>query len=93
MRASKPITVTLGKQQASLEAHLASGNYESASEVLRAGLRALDREQKALDDLMRAKIQQALDDPRPAIPAEDVFRKLRKRMAERVEAEKRQAAE
>lgn len=93
MRASKPITVTLGKQQQSLEAHLASGNYESASEVLRAGLRALDREQKALDDLMRAKIQQALDDPRPAIPAEDVFRKLRKRMAERVEAEKRQAAE
>ncbi len=93
MRASKPITVTLGKQQASLEAHLASGNYESASEVLRAGLRALDREQKALDDLMRAKIQQALDDPRPTIPAEDVFRKLRKRMAERVEAEKRQAAE
>lgn len=93
MRVSKPITVTLGRQQASLEAHLASGNYESASEVLRAGLRALDREQKALDELMRAKIQQALDDPRPAIPAEDVFRKLHKRMSERVEAEKRKAAE
>jgi antitoxin ParD1/3/4 len=93
MRASKPITVTLGKQQASLDAHLAGGNYESASEVLRAGLRALDREQKALDDLMRAKIQQALDDPRPAVPAEDVFRRLRKHMAERVEAEKRLAAE
>ena len=93
MRASKPITVTLGKQQASLEAHLANGSYESASEVLRAGLRALDREQKALDELMRAKIQEALDDPRPSIPAEEVFGRLRKRMAERVEAEKRQAAE
>ena len=93
MRASKPITVTLGKQQVSLDAHLASGNYESASEVLRAGLRALDREQKALDDLMRVKIQEALDDPRPPIPAEEVFARLRKKMAERVEAEKRQAAE
>jgi antitoxin ParD1/3/4 len=77
MRASKPITVTLGKQQASLDAHLASGNYDSASEVLRAGLRALDREQRALDDLMRAKIQEALDDPRPDIPADDVFAELR----------------
>lgn len=77
MRASKPITVTLGKQQASLDAHLASGNYDSASEVLRAGLRALDREQRALDDLMRAKIQEALDDPRPDISADDVFAELR----------------
>jgi len=93
MRASKPITVTLGKQQASLDVHLASGNYESASEVLRAGLRALDREQKTLDALMRAKIQEALDDPRAPVPAAEVFSRLRKRMAERVEAEKRQAAE
>lgn len=77
MRASKPITVTLGKQQASLDAHLASGNYESASEVLRAGLRALDREQRALDDLMRVKIQEALDDPRPDIPIDEVFAELR----------------
>jgi antitoxin ParD1/3/4 len=93
MRASKPITVTLGKQQQSLEAHLARGGYESASEVLRAGLRALDREQKALDEMMRTKIQEALDDPRPSIPAEEVFRKLRKRMEDRVEAEKRRAGE
>jgi antitoxin ParD1/3/4 len=93
MRASKPITVTLGKQQASLEAHLVNGNYESASEVLRAGLRALDREKKALDEVMRARIQEALDDPRPSVPADEVFRKLRKRMAKRVEAEKRHAAE
>lgn len=84
MRSSRPITVTLGKQRASLDAWLESGEYESASEVLRAGLRALDREKAALDEQMRQKIQEALDDPRPDIPAEEVFARLRARHAARV---------
>ena len=29
--------------------------------------------------LLEAKIKQSLDDPRPSIPAEDVFAKIRKR--------------
>lgn len=49
MRSSRPITVTLGKHQASIDARLASGTYDSASEVVRAGLRALDREEHALN--------------------------------------------
>ena len=84
MRSSKPITITLGKQQASLEAWLESGEYESASEVVRAGLRALDREKAALDELMRRKIQEALDDPRPPKPLEEVFARLREHHAKRV---------
>lgn len=83
MRTSKPITVTLGKQQENLDALLATGEYESASEVVRAGLRALERERRALDDLMRRKIQEALDDPRPSVPADEVFARLRARHAER----------
>lgn len=83
MRTSKPISVTLGKQQENLDALLATGEYESASEVVRAGLRALERERKALDDLMRRKIQEALDDPRPSVPAEEVFARLRARHAAR----------
>ena len=83
MRASKPITVTLGKQRASLEEHLASGQYESASEVVRAGLRALDREKKAFEDMMRVKIQEALDDPRPPIPADEAFARVRAHIGER----------
>ena len=39
MRASKPISVTLGPQHASLERRLESGQYGSASEVLRHALR------------------------------------------------------
>jgi antitoxin ParD1/3/4 len=79
MRTSKPITVTLGKQQAFLEDRLASGEYESASEIVRAGLRALEREQKARLEYMRAKVKESLDDPRPSVPAEEVFERLRAR--------------
>jgi hypothetical protein len=40
MRTSKPITVTLGPMQASLEKRLQSGGYDNASEILRSALRA-----------------------------------------------------
>jgi len=77
MRTSKPITVSLGKHQQSVDKRLQSGAYDSASEVIRAGLRALDREEAALDELMRVKIRVALEDPRADLPAEDVFARLR----------------
>jgi antitoxin ParD1/3/4 len=77
MRKSKPITVTLGKQQRSVDRRLASGLYDSASEVIRAAMRALDREEAAIDEVIRQKIRAALDDPRADIGAEDVFARLR----------------
>lgn len=86
MRTSKPITVTLGKQQASLDAKLSSGKYELASEVIRAALRALDREEEAIDAILRAKITKALADPRPGIPAEEVFDRLERKYADRLKA-------
>jgi antitoxin ParD1/3/4 len=89
MRTSKPITVTLGRQQASVDARLASGAYDSASEVMRAALRALDREEQTIAAIMRAKVQEALDDPRPDIPAEEVFKALRAHHADRMKTSKR----
>ena len=86
MRKSKPVTVTLGNQQAILDARLASGEYDSASEVVRAALRALDRETVALEAVMRARIAEALADPRPDIPAEEVFRRLEQKHAARLKA-------
>jgi len=77
MRTSKPITVTLGPQQASLEARLKSGAYGSASEVMRAALRALDREEAALQEILSRKVEASLADSRPSVPAEDVFSRLR----------------
>jgi antitoxin ParD1/3/4 len=84
MRASKPITVTLGKQQRSVDDRLESGAYNSASEVIRAGLRALDREEEALNAILREKIREALDEPGPDVPAVEVFERLERRHAERI---------
>lgn len=86
MRTSKPITVTLGKQQAIVDDRLASGEYESASEVVRAGLRALEREEKARNEVWRRLIQESLDDPRPDVPAEEVFAELEALHDERMKA-------
>jgi antitoxin ParD1/3/4 len=44
---------------------------------MRAALRALDREEVALDEILRRKIEASLADPRPNVPAEDVFARLR----------------
>ena len=91
MRSSKPISVTLGSQQASLERRLKSGQYSSASEVLRHALRALDREEAALDELLRERVRAAMADPRPSVPAEGVFKRLRDRHAKATKAAKRGA--
>ncbi|RWX81716.1 type II toxin-antitoxin system ParD family antitoxin [Neorhizobium lilium] len=89
MRVNKSITLTLGKQQQVLDSLLASGEYDSASEAVRAALRALEREKDALDEIMRIKVQEALNDPRPSIPAAKVFSELRALHAEQVKAAKR----
>ncbi len=87
MRSSKPITVTLGPLQARVDARIASGAYGSASEVMRAALRALDREEAMLDEALREKVRASLADARPSIPAKDVFARVRTRHEERVKAE------
>ncbi|KRB18273.1 CopG family transcriptional regulator [Mesorhizobium sp. Root695] len=91
MRTSKPISVTLGRQQSSVDARLSSGAYDSASEVIRAALRALDREEQTITAIMRAKVQEALDDPRPDIPADEVFERLERKHAKRMKAAGRDA--
>lgn len=90
-RTSRPVTVTLGDLQERVEARVKSGRYASASEVLRAALRALDREETAIDNWLRRQIEEALADPRPSIPAAEVFRELREHHARRVKKERDEA--
>lgn len=79
-RTSRPITVTLGAYQEKVEAWVASGEYASASEVVRAGLRALEDKEAVYTEWLRQKVQEALDDPRPSIPADVVFDGLEARL-------------
>ena len=96
-RANKPITVTLGPLAERVEARVRSGDYASVSEVIRAGLRALDREDALIERLfvpidendpkwiayVRDKVEEALADPRPPIPAEEAFARLEAHVAAR----------
>ncbi|WP_368744703.1 type II toxin-antitoxin system ParD family antitoxin [Desertibaculum subflavum] len=76
-RTSRPITVTLGDLQERVDTRVQSGAYASASEVMRAALRALDREEAAIDEWMRRQIEESLNDPRPNTPATEVLARLR----------------
>ena len=77
-RTSRPITVTLGELQERVEARVKSGAYASASEVMRAAVRALEREEAALEEWLRQRVDEAFADPRRNVPARNVFNRLRK---------------
>ncbi len=71
-------TITLSKEQKKLvEEKVQSGSYTSESEVVGAGLRLLDEQDRQLKKLQEM-IQKGLDSG-PPIPAEEVFRNLRER--------------
>jgi antitoxin ParD1/3/4 len=87
-RTSRPVTVTLGELQKHVQARVQSGAYASASEVLRAAVRALDREEAAVNAWLRDRVDESLADPRPSVPAQTVFKRLRAYHAERVKSER-----
>jgi antitoxin ParD1/3/4 len=91
MPTAKTITVDLGDMQDSFEARLASGAYRSADELMREALRALDREEhpRIDDDFLRQKVEEALADPSPDIPMEEVFERLRRKHEQRMKALRR----
>lgn len=92
------VSVDLGPLADRAEARVRSGAYASVEEVVREGLRALEREEAILDRALppiddgdpewqahvREKIREALEDPRPPIPAEEVRRRLRERHESRL---------
>jgi antitoxin ParD1/3/4 len=85
-RAIKPVTVTLGPLTPMAQSRVANGQYASLSEVVRAGLRALEREEEALGAIIKARVEGALADPAPSIPQDEVFASLRVHNAARDKA-------
>ncbi len=85
-RKSRPITVTLSDLLERVEARVESGAYASVSEVMRAAVRALDREEAAVNDWLRQRVDEAFADPRPNVPAREAFKRLRDHHAEQVKA-------
>jgi antitoxin ParD1/3/4 len=94
--ARKTVSVDLGPLADKAEARVRSGAYPSVDEVVREGLRALDREEAMLDRILppipegdpawdayvRDKVRESLEDPRPPIPADEAFARLDLRIAE-----------
>jgi antitoxin ParD1/3/4 len=83
-RANKPFSVTLGPLAARAEGRVKAGQYASLSEVVRAGLRALDREEEMFDAVLKAKVVEALADKRPNVQADDLEARLLARHQDRL---------
>jgi antitoxin ParD1/3/4 len=84
-RANKPISVTLGPFAEKVERRVRDGEYASVSEVVRAGLRALDWEDELFDEILKAKVAEALADPRPPISSQEMRRRLEEKHEARMQ--------
>lgn len=71
------VSVTLGGMGDRARAWIAEGRYASMSEVVREGLRALERQELLLDEILKAKVAEALADRRPASPLDEAFDRIR----------------
>ena len=93
MAATEKRTISMSPEQGKyIDAKIASGDYASASEVVREGLRFLQDRDATIERWLIEKVIPTYDEmrahPERGIPAEKVFEALRAHNAERVKREK-----
>jgi antitoxin ParD1/3/4 len=93
MGATAKRTFSLPAEQAKfIDAQVKTGTYASGSEVVRAGLRALQERDAAVERWLREEVVPAYDamkaDPTRGIPSEKVFATIRARHAARMKAKR-----
>lgn len=82
------ITVTPAMKK-TLEERVASGQFASASELIREALRVWQKQEDEHQERLasiRARIQKSIDDPRPSIPADEVFDRLKEMHEQKLKA-------
>jgi antitoxin ParD1/3/4 len=90
--ASKAISIELGtRQRAILRQQLDSGRYESASEVVSDALRLMSERDAVFDEWLRAEVQASVTDKRAPAPIDEVFKRVRTKVARASRAQKRGA--
>ncbi|MCJ2012384.1 type II toxin-antitoxin system ParD family antitoxin [Methylobacterium sp. J-076] len=92
MAASEKRTFSLPAEQAAfIDAQVKAGSFASASEVVRAGLRALQERDAAVDLWLREEVAATFDrwkaDPAGGLSPQDMAERMRRRQAERLKGD------
>lgn len=78
---SEKLTITLPAEMLALiQRQVEAGRYASTSEVLREAVRVWMRDEEEHAERLaavRARIKRSLDDPRPAVPLEEAFARVK----------------
>jgi antitoxin ParD1/3/4 len=86
MEPAEKLSVTVTPAQARLiREKVEDGSFGSASEVIRAALRAFQREEDEHAERLaaiKARIKASVEDPRPPVPIEEAFDRVRKHIQE-----------
>jgi antitoxin ParD1/3/4 len=71
------VTVTLGGMGERAREWIAQGRYASMSEVVREGLRSLERDEIMFNARVKAMVEESIADPRPCVPIEKAIARVK----------------
>ncbi|MES2339744.1 MAG: type II toxin-antitoxin system ParD family antitoxin [Pseudomonadota bacterium] len=78
--------IRLGQFTERAEEYVGKDVFESIDDVLMAAFDALDRERAAWTRHVRTLVQEAIDDPRPPVPMDEAFARVREQIRAKYEA-------